>query len=254
MIQEERHQEIIKAVNERGFLSVDEIMSMLNISRSTVRRDLEDLADAQLLIRARGGAVSLRNGTAHEPPVEQRRDSQLEEKKRIAELAINLIHERDTILLDSGTTSFELARLLDRFKHLMVATYDLNIANELRSYRNIDLVVSGGLLRKGASTLVGYLAEMIFNQIHADTFFLAVDAIDLDHGCMNFCMEEITSKKAMLKAAKRTIVLCDHTKFETIAFINTCSLDDVDIIITDRGASPEVVDKLREMGIEVMLA
>lgn len=254
MLQEERYQAIVNAVNERGFVSADELIDLIGVSRSTMRRDLEELNDMRLLLRTRGGAISLKNGTSHEPPLEQRKDRQFEEKKKIAEVALSLIHERDTILIDSGTTSIELARLLGKFKQLMVATYDLNIANVLSDMQSISLVVAGGNQRKHFNTLVGYFSEMIFSQIHADMLFLTVDAVDLDHGCMNYNIEEISVKKAMIKAAKKVVVLCDHTKFDTIAFINTCPLSDVDIIVTDSVTSCDVIDKLKEKGIEVLLA
>lgn len=253
MLQVERHEKIIEIVNQSGFISVEALMDALSISRSTARRDLQYLEEMQMLIRARGGAVSVKSGTSHEPPIKFRRDLQLEEKQRIAVAALDFIHERATVLIDSGTTTIELAKLLSRFNSIMVATYDLYIANELSTMPNISLVVAGGVLRKDFNTLIGYFTEEIINQIHADIYFMSVDAIDLDHGCMNFNIEEISVKKALIKAAKKVIVLSDHTKFETVAFMNTCQLSDVDTIITGSQVRPDVVSRLLEKGIEVIL-
>jgi len=253
LLQAERHQCIISEVNKYGFISIEDLMKIINVSRSTIRRDLLDLEHMNKLIRARGGAISNKNGTSHEPEVEYRKGLQQEEKHRIAEAALEYVHERDTILLDSGTTTFELAKLLNRYNSLMVATYDLYIAMELSNMNNISLVVAGGMLRRRSNTLVGYFTEKIISEIHADRFFLSADAIDIDHGCMCYSIEEISVKKSMIKAAKEVILLGDHTKFETIAFINVCDLSEVDTIITGKEIDPDILARLKEMDINTIL-
>lgn len=253
MLQAERYQCIVSEVNKRGFISVDDLMKTINVSRSTLRRDLVELEQMNRLIRARGGAISIKNGTSHEPEIEYRKGLQQEEKRRIAEAALSFVHERDTILLDSGTTTMELAKLLGRFNSLMVATYDLYIASELSTMNNISLVVAGGMLRHKSNTMVGYFTEKVINEIHADRFFLSADAIDVDHGCMCYSIEEISVKKSMIGSAKEVVLLGDHTKFETIAFINVCSLNEIDTIITGSEIDPLRLARLREMGINVIL-
>lgn len=253
MLQAERYQCIVSEVNKHGFISVDDLMKTLSVSRSTLRRDLVELEQMNRLIRARGGAISMKNGTSHEPEIEYRKGLQQEEKHRIAEAALSFVHERDTILLDSGTTTMELAKLLGRFNSLMVATYDLYIAGELSTMNNISLVVAGGMLRHKSNTMVGYFTEKVISEIHADRFFLSADAIDVDHGCMCYSIEEISVKKSMIRSAKEVILLGDHTKFETIAFINVCSLNEIDTIITGSDIDPLRLARLREMGINVIL-
>ena len=253
MLQMERYERITNAINQNGFMGIDDIVSKLGISRSTVHRDLCELEKMHQILRIRGGAVSLNKSISHEPPLELRRDSQLEEKQRIAKAALQYVNERDTVLLDSGTTTIELARLFNGFESLMVATYDLFIANELSNMQNITLLVIGGVQRKRFNTLIGYFSEVVINQIHADTLFLSVDAIDIAHGCMNYNIEEISVKKSLMRSAKKVIVLCDHTKFETIAFINTCNINEVNTIITGKEARPETINQLREMGVDVIL-
>lgn len=253
MLQAERYQCIVSEVNKHGFISVDDLMKTLSVSRSTLRRDLVELEQMNRLIRARGGAISMKNGTSHEPEIEYRKGLQQEEKHRIAEAALSFVHERDTILLDSGTTTMELAKLLGRFNSLMVATYDLYIASELSTMNNISLVVAGGMLRHKSNTMVGYFTEKVISEIHADRFFLSADAIDVDHGCMCYSIEEISVKKSMIRSAKEVILLGDHTKFETIAFINVCSLNEIDTIITGSDIDPLRLARLREMGINVIL-
>lgn len=254
LLQAERYQSIVSEVNKHGFISVEDLMKNINVSRSTIRRDLLELEQMNRLIRARGGAISVKNGTSHEPGIEYRKGLQQDEKHRIAVAALDFIHERDTILLDSGTTTMEVAKLLGRYNSLMVATYDLYIAMELSSMSNISLVVAGGMLRHKYNTLVGYFAEKVISEIHADRFFLSADAIDIDHGCMCYNIEEISVKKSMINSAKEVILLGDHTKFETIAFINVCSLSEVDTIITGKEIDPETLARLQDMDIQVVLA
>lgn len=253
MLQVERYERILGMLAGHDHITIEQIVDTLSVSRSTALRDLQSLEESRKLIRIRGGAVSIKAGTSHELPIEFRRDSHLEEKRRIAAAALNYIHDRYTVLLDSGTTILELAKLLSGFQSLMVATYDLFIVNVLADIPNIDLVVTGGVLRKKYNTLVGYFTEEIINQIHADIFFMGVDAIDMDHGCMNYSIEEIAIKKALIKSAKKVVVLCDHTKFENIAFMNTCRLSDIDMIITDNAVSPENLEMLRDQGVEVLV-
>lgn len=253
MLQAERHKYILSEVDSHGFASMEDLSREMGISRSTLRRDLLELEQMHKLIRARGGAISAKNGTSHEPTVGYRRSQQLDEKKRIAQAALGFIRERDTILLDSGTTTVELAKLLGRYKSLMVATYDLYLANELCMMDDISLVVCGGMLRHGPNTLVGYFAEKVIDEIHADRFFLSADAVDLEHGCMCYNIEEISVKKSMLKASKEVVLLVDHTKFETIAFINVCALSSVHTIITGKEIRPDILERLREMDVQVIL-
>jgi len=254
MLRAERYQLLINAVNKNGFVTSDDLAEMLGISRSTIQRDLLELDTMHKLVRTRGGAISIKNGTSHEPSLELRKDSQNAEKQRIALAALNYVRENDTILLDSGTTTIRLAELLNSFKWLMAATYDLNIASVLSEIQNVELVVIGGVQRKGFNTLNGYFAEMIIQQMHSDVLFLSADAIDLDHGYMCYNIAEISVKKALMKASREVVALCDHTKFDKIAFINICGLKEVHTIITGKELNSETLSRLREMDIKVILA
>ena len=253
MLQVERHNCIVSEVEKQGFISIEDMINVIPVSRSTIRRDLLDLERMNKLIRTRGGAVSNKNGTSHDPGVEFRYSLQREEKQRIAEAALKLVNERDTILLDEGTTTIELAKRLNRYHSLVVATNDLYVAMELRTMDNINLVVVGGTLRHETNTLVGYFTEKIIGEIHADRFFLSADAIDLTHGCMCYNMAQIPVKKSMILAAKETVLLSDHTKFNRIALANICKLSEINTIITGREADREIVEQLGEIGVQIIL-
>ena len=253
MLQVERHNQIVSEVEKQGFVSIEDIEKVIHVSRSTIRRDLLELERMNKLVRARGGAVSKRNGTSHDPGVAFRFNMQREEKQRIAEAALKLVNERDTILLDEGTTTIELAKRLNRYHSLMVATNDLFVARELSAMNNINLVVAGGTLRRETNTLVGYFTEKIIGEMHADRFFLSADAIDVVHGCMCYNMEQIPVKKGMILSAKETVLLSDHTKFEKTAFINICKLSEINTIITGTEVNQEIYARLCEIGVHVIL-
>ena len=258
MIRVERLEQIIRLLSEKQFVSVHEIMQRTGIPKSTLRRDLFELEQQGRLIRTRGGAsLSVNNNiekTSNEPPFRVRQTTNREEKIRIAEAAMQYIPYGDTVILDSGTTTYELACKIKEFSgKLMVATNDLFSAVELSANDELELVVIGGKVRVDNFSMIGYICDRTVNEMHADTAFISADAIDLDHGLMAFSMDEVTSKRSMIKAAREVIVLCDHTKFSTIAFVTISDLSDVDRIITGKELNPKYVSQLRNLGIDVIL-
>jgi len=252
MIRAQRFEYIMRQIKTNGVVSVAELTQALNASRSTIHRDLYDLEEQKQLKCIRGGAVSLSPKTSYEPTYTARMDFHKEEKQRIAQAALEYIQENDTVILDAGTTVLELAKLLKDYKNLYVATNDLHEAMELAPNNDITLVILGGMLRPNHYTINGVFTEDILKQIHADVTFLGVDAVDLDVGFMGFSLEELQSKRLMLKASQKKIVLCDHSKFSAIAFANICALKDVDLIITGREIDPEVLRRLQEAEVKVL--
>lgn len=259
MIPAERYKRIIDLVSERRFISLNEITELLNISKSTLRRDIKELEQMGHLIHTRGG-VSLseeditRHSVSHEASVNVRRSECQEEKARIAKVAVKYIHPNDTIFLDSGTTTYELAKELSKYtQHLMVATNDLSSALEMSKNDNLELVVIGGKLRKQNDSMIGYFSDSIISQMHADTAFVSTDAVDGRKGMMAFSLDEVTGKKAMIGGAQEVILLCDHTKFSRIAFVTISDLDHIDRLITGKEVDPSALKPFYELGIDVDL-
>lgn len=254
MIREQRISHIQQELSQKGIVSIAELTKTLQTSRSTIRRDLCDLEEQHALKCIRGGAVALSKQTAYEPSFNARQDLFMDEKRRIAQRAMECVLENATILLDSGTTVFELAKQLTHAKHLNIATNDLNSAMALSMNPDISLVVLGGSLRTSHYSMNGLFTEDMIRQLHADMAFISVDALDFETGLMGFSMEEMPTKRLMIRSAQRAIVLCDHSKFESVAFVNICPLCDVDMIITGREADPAILAKLEEQGITVLTA
>lgn len=252
IIREQRIQAILNTIKTKGVVSIEELTTSLNTSRSTIRRDLRDLEDEHELKCTRGGAMSIVHKTSYEPPFDVRKDRFLDEKERIALAAFKLIQENETVILSSGTTVYEVAKLIKDFEHLYIATNDLNSAMTLSSVQNIDLIVLGGMLRQSHYSLNGLFTESTLTQMHADRVFLGVDAVDFNIGFMNFSIEEIQTKRLMIQASHEVVVLCDHSKFERIAFANICPFEDVDLIITGKEIGSENLNKLEELGVKVI--
>ena len=249
----ERFGHIREMLMADGLVSIEQLESELKASRATIYRDLKELEESHELKCTRGGAVSVSRRTNQELSYAKKVDLFQEEKIRIAREAIKQIHPRDTIILDSGTTVFELAKLVaEREDELYVTTNDILTARRLAKNNHISLTVLGGLLRKDHFSLNGYFTESMISQMHADTAFIGADAIDLGIGFMNFSVEEIQTKKLMLKASRKRIFLCDHTKFDITAFVNICPFTDADLIITGVETSTEIAEELKTLGIEVM--
>ncbi|MDO4845331.1 MAG: DeoR/GlpR family DNA-binding transcription regulator [Oscillospiraceae bacterium] len=241
-------------LQKEGIVSIDDMKAFFQTSKATIYRDLRELESLGELKCTRGGAVSVARKANQEFSYEKKVDLFQDEKIRIAHEALKYIHPKETIILDSGTTVFELARLISGQKEeIYAATNDILTAHALACNEYISLTVLGGFLRKNHFSLNGYFAESMISQMHADTAFIGADAIDLSIGFMNFSVEEIQTKKLMIKASKKRIFLCDHTKFDSIAFVNICPFADADIIITGQETSPTTVHELEAAGVHVAL-
>lgn len=253
MLAEERRRRILEIVESEGSVSVEALAQRFRVSEMTIRRDLRLLEQNGLLRRVHGGATSSR-GRSYEPPFLLRIRERAEAKARIGAAAANLVRDGDSIALDVGTTTLEIARCLGNRKNLTVITPSLHIANALSNLSTIRLIVTGGILRPVELSLVGHLAERAFQEFFVDKLFLGIGGISLEAGLTEFNLEDAQVKKAMLKSAKECIVVADASKLGNIAFASVAPLSSVHKLITDTSADPEFVARLREIGIEVILA
>ena len=252
MLKQQRIDILLKELSRNGIISIDGLAKKMNVSHSTIRRDIEELEEKKSLKRIRGGAVSCEPNTSFEPPFAARQDMFYDEKRRIAKAARSLVKNNETLFLGGGTTIHEFSKTLHDISPLYIATNDLISAVELSHFDNVDLMVLGGSLRKNHFSLNGYFTENMISQIHADKAFIGVDAVDMNTGFMNFSVEEIQSNKLMIKASREVIILCDHSKFNKVAFVNICQFQDVDLLITDSDVSKDILRRLKDFGLKVM--
>jgi DeoR family transcriptional regulator of aga operon len=208
-----------------------------------------------MLLRARGGAMKVTQPyVGLDYPLSDKQKKHLLEKREIGKKAAALIEEGNTIILDSGSTTFELAKNLDKFENLTVITNAINVANYLANHKNINVIVPGGMLRRNSLSLVGMLAEKGFKNYFCDKLFLGVDGLDISHGISTPNTEEAHLNQIMMEISQKVIVVADSSKFKRRAFAYIAGINKIHTIITDKGISPEEKSQLESMGIEVIIA
>jgi DeoR/GlpR family transcriptional regulator of sugar metabolism len=241
-------------VLQRGeSIPINDLALQLDVSNSTLRRELHDLANENI-ITISVGKVSLATPSNEERPFALRTLLNSEEKVCIGRMALDLVHNGDTIFIAGGTTTFEFARLLPGQRRVTVITNALRVVDLLVDQPGIDLVALGGAVRPGEQTLHGHLTDWGVAQFRADKLFYGIEAISLQHGLTHSQIVEVSTDRAFANAATQTIILADHTKFGKVAPALVMPLDKVHVIVTDRGLAPDIVESLTAKGIQVILA
>jgi DeoR/GlpR family transcriptional regulator of sugar metabolism len=253
MLARERRNRILELIDEEGSVAVDELALRFDVSEMTIRRDLRLLQKNGFLRRVHGGATSNR-GRSYEPPFLLRATEHNDAKAAIGKKAADLVQDGDSIALDVGTTTLELARHLEDRQNLTVITPSLHIANLLANHPGIRLILPGGVVRPGELSMVGRLTEDALEGFFIDKLFLGIGGIDLEAGLTEFNVDDSQVKQALIRRAKECIVLTDSSKFGNIAFAAVAPLDAVHTIITDDQIDPEICASLEEMDVEVFIA
>lgn len=254
MLIEERRQHILSLIQRNGRVLVDELSQTLNLSKITIRKDLDYLEAKNLLLRTHGGALPTSAGAMTDPTLQEKTGLHHEEKVRIAVAAADMVVEDQCIVLDSGSTTLEIARVLTRFKRLTVITNSLNIASELSCTTAFEVILLGGFLRPNSLSLVGPITEDQLREFHADLLFLGVDGFDRQVGLTTPNVLESRVNRAMIKASDRVITVCDSTKFNRRSHSLIAEVRAVQHVITDADLPSEEADAIREMGIGLTLA
>jgi len=254
LLSEERRREIMKLLEEQGRVTVDSLSDRFHISAVTIRSDLEELGTKGLLVRSHGGAI-LPLSPHQEYPLQLKKTLHHAEKVRIGRAAAQLIQPRQTVIIDGGTTTVEVARAIRRNspEALTVITHALNIAVELADLPNISLIMIGGLLRHVSRSFVGPPAERMIGELHADHLFLAVDGLDPQTGPSTPDVLEAQLNAAMIRAAREVSVIADATKFGRRSLSMIGDIRSIHRVITDDRVNEEMVCQLRKMGIEVLI-
>lgn len=250
-----RRAKILTEIEEKGQVSVKELSIMFNISEVTIRNDLLSLEKQNMLIRARGGAIKVKFSRSDlDLSISDKEKEKFREKQLIAKEAVKLIEEGDTIVLDSGSTTTEIAKNLDGFKNLTIITNALNIASILSRYEGFTIIMMGGLLRKKSLSLIGIFASENFERFYCDKLFLGVDGFDTNYGLSTPSSDEAHLNQVMIKIAKKVIVVTDSTKFDRRRFAFICKTSDVNVVVTDAGIKVEDINRLEKNGVTVVIA
>jgi len=253
LLVEERRRRIRAMVDERGRVTVAELAALFDISQVTARNDLNALSEVGAVVRTRGGALARRDD--EDLPIGVKQNLRRAEKVRIAEAAVQLIGEGQTIVLDSGTTTAEIAKQIRGLKlqSVNVITNALNIAVLLAGAPHVRLVMLGGVLRPSSYSLGGPQAEAALQGLHADILFLGFDGLDPDIGVMTPHLLEARLNSRMLEIARSVVAVGDSSKIGRRSLSVIAKIEQVDRIITDAGAAPEAVEALRSRGAQVVL-
>lgn len=235
MIGARRRQEILRIIENAGYAEARQLAIELDVDVSTIRRDLDCLARGGLVQRTHGGALPVGNAEAIDVPYAVKRYEELSEKRAIARYASSLVADGDSLVIDSGSTTYALAEAMSGRRRLTVATNDLHIAHYLAERGGVRLVVTGGQLIDSVFTLVGPGALASLTALQVDWAFLGADAVDAQAGVTNVNSIEVPLKQAMLKAATRTVLLADSSKFGRRALATVVGIDAFDHIVTDDG-------------------
>jgi DeoR family transcriptional regulator of aga operon len=250
---EERKRLILQRLHHDGRVLVSQLARDLEISPVTVRNDLNALAKDGLVLRAHGGAVKAES-TLLDREVGEKAKLHAPEKLGIAAKAAALVSEGQCVVLDSGSTTTAVARAIKHLKNLTVITNALNIAVELVDAPGVEVILTGGVLRRNSLSVVGHLGEDVLSELTADVLFLGVDGIDPQFGYTTPNLLEARVNQQMLRISREKIVVADSSKFGRRSLAVICSADKVQRVITDSGVERRWVEELTSMGVEVILA
>lgn len=251
LLVEERRNEIVNYINKVEKATIEEIMELLKISRSTVRRDLIDLEKRNLIIRTRGGALK-KKYFKYEVSLNEKKDLHLDKKKKIAQIAKRFINEGDVIYISGGTTTLELAKILYDVKSLVVFTNAINILLELVNNPEIEIKLVGGDFRRRTFSMVGQEAINYLSRYNFDKVFVGVNGISIEEGFTTPNELEALVDGEVIRRSKQAFILADETKFGAVAFSNICKLTDVDYIITNSLPHPDLVRGIEEKGVQII--
>jgi DeoR family transcriptional regulator, aga operon transcriptional repressor len=252
MLSEERRRAILQAIQEEGRVVVRDLARRFHISVITIRKDLEFLHHQGQLERTHGGALPVKTGALMDSSIQEKERLHRQEKTRIAVAAARMIGKGQVIILDSGTTTTAIARSCRHVKNLTVITNAINIGAELAD-SPVEVILTGGSLRKNSFSLVGPLAEESLRKLSADLLFLAVDGFDVHYGLTTPNLLEARVNRAMAESARRTVVVCDSSKFDRRSLSLILPTSAVHETVTDKNISKRDLMMLREAKVQVTL-
>ncbi|MEU4151597.1 MULTISPECIES: DeoR/GlpR family DNA-binding transcription regulator [unclassified Streptomyces] len=249
----ERQQAILRLAREGGRVDVLSLAEEFQVTAETIRRDLKALDRAGLVRRVHGGAIPS-GRLDFEPDLTERESTAADEKDRIAKAALAELPVDGTVILDAGTTVARMAAAIPLESSLTVVTHSLPIAARLADHPGIQLHLIGGRVRHRTRAAVDAWALRAYGEIRADVAFVAANGFSAEHGLTTPDLAESAVKRAAVAAARRVVLLADSAKYGQEHFARFAGLDDVDLLITDSGLSPDDAAAVERGGTEVVRA
>lgn len=249
-----RRERILQFLNFEKEIKVSDLSQRLKVAEETIRRDLQEMEKAGRLKRVHGGAIKNARARALDLTIDERESLNSDEKDAIAREAVNLIQDGETIFLDASTTVLPMARYLREKRYLNVLTNSVRIVMELRNAPEINIVCTGGTLRRVGLSLVGPVAESAIRGFHADKLFMSSTGVTIEGGMLDFNELVAKVKKVMIDSSKEKICLADSSKFGTASFAKVSDLESLDYIITDWKISDGVKSQLASFKAKLIIA
>lgn len=253
MNKNKRFSKISEILKTEGNASTKYLSGILQVSEATIRRDIIELTgrDYSPTKRVHGGVIYSLEKTGLEPMFNIKLSQFVEEKKKIAKLAANLVEDGDTLILDSGTTAYYLASELVKKKGLKIVTVDVKIAEKLARYPNIQTILIGGEVRPGYFSIGGELSIRYLSGFRVDKGFLSTDGWDLG-GTYNASMFEVGIKRSIIQSSVKTFLIADHTKYGKIVLVKVADIEEFEAIIVDKPLPEDVSKSLEEKKIKMI--
>ncbi|EGM76612.1 transcriptional regulator of sugar metabolism [Rheinheimera sp. A13L] len=246
----ERQQEIVRLTQQLGKVAVRELADRFAVSEVTIRSDLAVLDQKKLLVRSRGGAL-INSELSRELSLKEKRHCYSALKQQLGAAAAGLIRDGDRVILDSGTTTQQVAAHLADHKDLIVMTNGLNIAMELAQKEEVEVMLTGGLLRKKSMSFYGNVAEKSLRDYNFNKLILGVDGFDLKAGLTTHFEKEASLNRLMCDIANEIIVVTDSSKFDQRAFHVICGSANIHSLVTDSGIPEQYAEHLTKQGVQL---
>lgn len=249
----ERREQIISLLNSEKTISVNKLSKIFNVSAVTIRNDLRHLEKQGCILRSYGGAM-INKTFAFDRPLLDKSRINFTSKNKIAQKATELVEDGDHIILDSGSTTALMVPYLSQKKDLVVLTNALNIAYDLANNNNIEIIVTGGNVRKNTYSISGQTVEQILKMYHFNKLFLGVDGFDIKTGITTPNFAEACVNKTMCEVTDKIIAITDSSKFGRKSFCMIEKVKNIDYVVTDSGIPPNYLSELYTLGINVIIA
>jgi len=253
VLKDNRIKQILSLLKQNGEVQINSLCRLFGVTEITIRRDLDDLAGKNLLIRTHGGAVLADEDVLVEMPFEKRYAKNSAAKESIAREAFKHISNGMKIALDSGTTTYFLARMIPNTYRIAVLTNALSIATELNSRINVDVTLIGGDLRKNTLACTGDFSLEMIKKYCVDIVFIGASGIDDNGKLYTSNVAQANVKSTMISIARKKVLLADSTKFNNPDYVNFASVEDLDYVFTDESAPQEMIDLYRENEVNVTI-
>ncbi len=252
LIPAERHEYIVKQVAEKQIIRVSELSKMLGVSELTIRRDLDHLEKRGVLERTHGGATATHR-ILHEALYNQKNQFEKVEKATIGKVAASFVESGDTVLMNAGSTTYEVFRHLDK-KGICIVTNNLGALSALEG-KDVELILTGGNYRRNSNSLSGRFAESVLNLVYGSKAIIGVDGISCKYGLTTASQIEAGFNRLILERTNGPkIVVASHSKFGVIASFVSAAIEDIDIIVTDSGFDSSYRECFESAGVKVVVA